>query len=56
MILTSTGFKPENGWLGNKFFKFMTLFCLSEMYNSELVIRDWIGDKIFQIDRDKIKK
>ena len=53
MIITSTGFDPYEGWLGNKFFKYCTLICLSKEFNCEIHLDSWMGDAIFNLNRVK---
>lgn len=53
MIITSTGFKPDEGWLGNKFFKYLTLISASLEKKCELHLDPWMGDAFFHLERNK---
>lgn len=54
IILTSTGFDPHEGWLGNKFFKYSTLISLQGEFGGEIHLDPWMGDAIFDLSRVKI--
>ena len=53
MIITSTGFDPHEGWIGNKFFKYATMISLAKEFNAKLCLDKWMCDAIFELNREK---